>query len=240
MKIELIRNETPKMKKPKFLVDGSLADKLDNYPLTATLNKSFILSIIGKAGSGKSHFLISLLQSKNLLRNIWENIYLFIPASSRASIGGSFWENNLPEENIYDELNIENLQDVSNKCEANRDEGYKSLIIFDDVQKDFKGDCEKLLLQICNNRRHMLTSIIMLVQSYKALSKPVRSTLTNLIIFKINKSQMEDIFEEQIETFKSVFNDILAIAYKEPHQFISIDTNTQKLFLNWDEIKLKE
>ena len=37
------------------------------------------------------------------------------------------------------------------KCKENADEGYKNLLIFDDVQKDFKGECEKMLQHICNN-----------------------------------------------------------------------------------------
>jgi len=199
MKIEIIQNEVPDMKKPKFTVDGILADKLDNYPLTSTLNKSFILALIGRAGSGKSHFLISMLQSSNLMKKIFENILIFIPPSSRSSIASNFWEKNLPEENIYDELNYQNLTDAYTRCQQNSEEGYKSLIIFDDVQSAFKNtEIEKLLLHICNNRRHLRTSIILAIQSYKSLSKMARSAITNLIIFKENKSQMSDIFDEQI------------------------------------------
>ena len=30
------------------------------------------------------------------------------------------------------------------KCKENADEGYKKLLIFDDVQKNFEGECEKM------------------------------------------------------------------------------------------------
>lgn len=234
--IKIVKNEIPKMSMPKMNVDNILHEKLNNYPLTETLNKSFVLALIGKAGSGKSHFLISLLKSKPLMRKVFENILIFIPPSSRSSIDGDFWSKNLPEENIYDELNEANLEDAYMKCKANSMEGYKSLIIFDDVQKDFKGESEKLLQNICNNRRHDRISIIFAVQSYKALSKTARNALTNLIIFKVNKSQMKDIFDEQIETMKDKFEEILNIAYKNPHEFLAIDTGTQRLFNNWDEV----
>jgi len=234
--IRIIKNEIPKMKKPVMNVDNILHEKLNDYPLLSTLNKSFTLALIGKAGSGKSHFLISLLKSKPLFNRVFENIIIFIPPSSRSSISGDFWDSNLPPENIYDELNEENLQDAYNRCKETSNEGYKSLLIFDDVQKDFKGDSEKLLQHICNNRRHDRISIIFAVQSYKALSKPARSALTNLVIFKVNKSQMKDIFDEQIETMREKFEDILNIAYKNPHEFLAIDTNTQRCFNNWDEV----
>ena len=234
--LKIIKNEIPKMKMPIMNVDDILHEKLNNYPLTSTLNKSFILALIGKAGSGKSHFLISMLKSKPLMNRVFENVIIFIPPSSRSSISGDFWDNNLPAENIYDELNEENLQSAYDKCIENAKDGYKSLLIFDDVQKDFKGDCEKLLQHICNNRRHARVSIIFCVQSYKALSRTARNALTNLIIFKVNKTQMKDIFDEQIETMKEKFEEILDMAYKKPHDFLSIDTNSQRCFLNWDEI----
>lgn len=240
--IKIIKNEIPKMKQPKMNVDDILNKKLNDYPLTSTLNKSFILALSGVAGSGKSHFLISLLKTENLLNEVFENILIFIPPSSRSSISDDFWSKSLPEENIYDELNEENLQHAYLRCKeitklGKKDkEKYKSLLIFDDVQKDFKGESEKLLQHICNNRRHDRISIIFAVQSYKALSKPQRNSLTNLIIFKMNKSQMKDIFDEQIETMREKFEDILNIAFKNPHDFLAIDTNTQRCFINWDEV----
>jgi len=237
--IKIIKNEIPKMKQPKMNVDNILHEKLNNYPLLSTLNKSFILALIGKAGSGKSHFLISMLKSKPLMNKVFENIIIFIPPSSRSSIAGDFWDENLPEENIYDELTLENLMEAYEKCKDNAKDGYKSLIIFDDVQKDFKGECEKLLQNICNNRRHDRISIIFAVQSYKALSKTARNALTNLIIFKVNKSQMKDIFDEQIETMKEKFDEILNMAYKKPHEFLAIDTGTQRCFNNWDEVVIE-
>ena len=56
-----------------------------------TLNKSFVLALIGKAGSGKSRFLISMLNSKPLFNRVFENIMIFIPTSSRSSIKDDFW-----------------------------------------------------------------------------------------------------------------------------------------------------
>jgi GTPase SAR1 family protein len=65
------------MKQPKMNVDYILHDKLNEYPLLSTLNKSFILALIGKAASGKSHFLISLLKSKPLMNKVFENVIIF-------------------------------------------------------------------------------------------------------------------------------------------------------------------
>ena len=93
-----------------------------------------------------------------------------------------------------------------------------------------------MLQHICNNRRHDRISIIFCVQSYKALSRTARNALSYLIIFKIHKSQMKDIFDEQIETMKDKFDEILKLSFKNKHDFMAIDTNSRRCFLNWDEI----
>ena len=49
--IKIIKNEKPKLKEPKMTVDNILHEKLNNYELMKTLNKSFVLALIGKAGS---------------------------------------------------------------------------------------------------------------------------------------------------------------------------------------------
>ena len=40
--IKKIENDIPKMKQPTMNVDKILHEKLNNYPLLSTLNKSFI------------------------------------------------------------------------------------------------------------------------------------------------------------------------------------------------------
>jgi len=66
-----------------------------------------------------------------------------------------------------------------------------------------------------------------------------RAAITNLIIFKVNKTRIQDIFDEQIELFKGVFEQVLNISFKKPHNFISVDTNNGRMFLNWSEILIK-
>ena len=49
---------------------------------------------------------------------------------------------------------------------------------------------------------------------------------------------MSNIFDEQVEMFKNAFNKILQKTYKKNHDFIYINTNSQRMFYNWDEILL--
>ena len=225
---------------PTFNVDGELHKNLNDYPLTSLMNKSNFSLFLGKAGQGKSSLAISLLKTKGLFKGVFHNIFLFCPPNSRASIKNDFWGENLPEEQIYDELNLENLQNVYDLAQEDAVEGFKSLIILDDVQKFLKDvDIQKFLLHIVNNRRHALTSVWILAQNYFQIPKQVREALTNAFIFKVSKVEFINIFSELIEKEKSLFQEIIEkYAYKEPHSFVFLDTNTGRLFSNWDEISI--
>ena len=240
MSIEIKNNKIPKLVMPSFTVDHILADKLNKFEIFKLMNKSNFTLFLGKAGSGKSSLLIGLLGSKTGFRKVYNQIFLFCPPNSRQSIKDGFWSK-LPEEQIYDELNLDNLQEVYDAAQKNALEGMKTLIILDDVQKALKGKCEKFLLHIINNRRHSFISIWIAAQNYYQIPKSVRSGLTDAFIFKASKKEMESINEEQIETTQDKFLDIIhKYCFKEPHDFLYVNTNTQRLFSNWNELILND
>jgi hypothetical protein len=171
-----------------------------------------------------------------MFKSIYHEIILFCPPNSRASINNDFWGTNLPDDCIYDELNLENLQDAYDRAQANRDEGLKTLIVMDDVQKQLKGECEKLLLHMVSNRRHASLSIWMLCQNYITIPRQVRQGLTDLFVFKVGKNEIQNIFNEQVEVSKEVFEEIQKILFKEPHEFLYINALTGKMFQNWNQI----
>ena len=48
---------------PEFKVDEPLSKHLDDDPLLTNMNKSFCFMLVGKAGSGKTSLMISLIQT---------------------------------------------------------------------------------------------------------------------------------------------------------------------------------
>ena len=234
--LKLKTNKKPYLNIPSFSVDNELKDKLDNIEIFKLMNKSHFALFLGKAGSGKSSLVISFLSSKDAFKKCFHNVFLFCPANSRSSIKDDFWENNLEEEQIYDDLTIDNLIDAYSKIEQDSLQGFKSLIILDDVQKNLKGDCEKFLLHIINNRRHNRICIWICCQNYKTIPLQVRLALTDLFIFKVGKGELENIYEELTEIDKNKFNIITNNAYKVDHSFLYLNCLSQRLFNNWDEI----
>jgi hypothetical protein len=239
--IHIKENKEPPLKKPTFLVDGKLDDKLDTYEITKLMNKSNFSLFCSKAGGGKTTMIVSLLNTPNLFKKVYHTIYLFMGKNSRDSIKGSFFDKNIPEEQIYDELSIENLNDVYEKVKEDAKEGYKSLIIGDDIQKQLKDkDVEKQLLHMVNNRRHLGLSLWFANQNYFSLPKQVRFGLTDIFLFNVSKKELENINEEQLELPKEVFNDVTKLCFKKDHDFMYVNSNSGRIFCNWNEIILPD
>ena len=59
--------------------------------------------------------------------------------------------------------------------------------------------------------------------------------LTDIFAFKVSKPEMVNLFEEVFEN-KDIFEAIVKMAWKKPHDFVFIDTNSQRIFLNWSEV----
>lgn len=241
MSIHIIENKKPKLARPNFLVDGKLESRLDQYEITKLLNKSNFTLFLGPAGSGKTSMIISLLNTPNLFKCVFHTIYLFMGKNSRDSIKGSFFDKQIPPEQIYDELTPENLNEVYDKIRDDAEEGYLSLILMDDVQRQMKEkNVEKLLLHIVNNRRHLKTSIWCANQNYINIPRPVRLGLTNIFCWKVKKREIENLLTEQIEMPRDKFDDVIKLCFTEPHDFMFLDSNSQRLFSNWNEIIMDE
>jgi hypothetical protein len=80
----------------------------------------------------------SFLKTKDLFHKVYFQIFLFMPSSSRTSSKDSFFDKSLPEEQIFDSVEYDDLEEVYLTCQMNAEDNKNSLIIFDDVQKYFK------------------------------------------------------------------------------------------------------
>ena len=242
MKITIIKNKKPKEQICEMVCDKPLSEHLDKYEITKFMNKHSINLIIGRPGSGKSSFLWAMFNGggKNkIFKKVFNNIYLFMPEISRQSMKNNIFDK-LPDEKKYNELNFENLNEVLTKIKsAEPDE--KHAIIFDDMGSYLKNsDVKQLFKELVYNRRHLHTSIFFLVQSWLSLEKDLRKLFTNLIIFKISRSEMDNLINEVIEQKKEHILDIMKIAYDKPHQWLFINVDSNRIFKMWDEIVIEE
>jgi uridine kinase len=237
MKIKLIECEKPNIDPIKFTCDEKLCPSLDKYPMVRdNLNTFRTTAIIGRQGSGKTSLTINIV--KKLYKKKFHKIYLFMPRTSIASLKNNIFEA-LPEDQVFDELNYENIHNLNETIKENRENGMKSLIIMDDVQRALKDHgVVKVFKEMVANQRHLNVSIIVLLQNYFALDNKVRELIHNVIFFKMDKRQTMKLFNECAEMPQSAFNDLNDFIFDEPYNWCLINQRNKKIYKNFDEVEI--
>lgn len=216
--------------------DKPLHKKLDKYELTKFLNAHTTNMFIGKPRSGKTSLLFSLFENREILKKTYHRIYIFQPSPSRASMKNNLFDK-LPDDQLFNELNYENLEMVLDEIKASSD--LNIAVIFDDVSASLKNfDTLNLLKQLIFNRRHLRTSVFFLVQTWFSVPKDIRKLFSNIFVFRVNKNELKTIFDETIEdpVMNELTPTISKLVYDKPYNFMFINTDTQRIFKNFDEL----
>ncbi len=239
MKIKLIELEKPNVEKIAFNCDEKLCPSLDKYPMVRdNLNTFKTTVILGRQGSGKTSLTINIV--KKLYRKKFNKIYLFMPRTSIASLKSNIF-GVLPENQVFDELNYQNITELNETIKENRENGLKSLIIMDDVQRALKdNNVVKVFKEMIANQRHLNVSFIILLQNYFALDNKVRELIHNVIFFKMDKKQNKKIFEECAEMPQSVFNDLNDFIFDQPYNWCLINQRNKKIYKMFDEVEIND
>lgn len=237
---QIVKCKKPNMPLPNCSCDNRLCDRLEQYELLKFLNTQSSLNLFcGKPGSGKSSTVNGLFAGP--LMNTYSKIYLFMPKHSRQSFEDSIF-NCLPDEQVFDDLDLEILTEVVEICKADAEIGFKSAIIFDDQTAKLKNnELLKTFLDICYNRRHYKISIFFIVQSFYSVPKSIRQVFTNIFLFRISKNVLNNIYEELIECpNKELVDKLCKFVFNQKYNFLFINCDTQRFFKNFDEIIIPE
>lgn len=247
--IKLITNKKPDLPICKMICDVELNPNLNNYELTKFLNKSQSTMIIGRPGSGKTSLLYALFKQDkpNLLKGVFENIFIFQPKESSNSMSDKIFHKNLPEENIFYDLTEDSLNEVFNRIkEDNESDEYvgtmNHCILIDDFTAHLRENpvIKNLLKEILMNRRHLHISIFFLVQSFKSVEPDVRRLIDNFFIYKTSKQGLEQIFHEVIELHTKYILPISNLVFDKKYNFLFLNTESKRMFKGWDEIIIEE
>jgi len=237
--MKIIHNQKPNLNLPEFKVDIKLSKYLDDDPLLKYMNKSFCCGLISRAGGGKTSLLVGLLNTERKFKKVFHKIYVFMPNTSRNSMKDNIFDV-LPEEQIFESVNFDNLANVYASIKENSENDKFSLLIFDDCQSQLKNnEVEVNLLHIIANRRHLRTSIFIIAQNYNKIPRQIRLAMTDFFLFNIGKQEYENIYDENIELDKKDYEQVLNLFNKtkkdDPYSFLYIH-DKNKIFINWNEI----
>ena len=175
--------EKPSLGVVKMKCDSIVDKKLLKYPMIKEcFSKNHFTIIVGAMGQGKTSLATSLI--KNVLNNCYENIYIVMPEDSRLDIEDDIFGKSLPEDQLYDDLTIENLEEIHEKMKENKKHKENSLLLIDDFQQKLKEPpIAKKLEEVIIRYRHLNTTVIFLQQNYMKCPKSIRVICTNLIFF---------------------------------------------------------
>lgn len=227
------------IRKFKFSCDDE--DPSIPEPLPKSLNHFLLLC--GRPGSSKTTLILNLIakRGKNY-NNKFDRVYVFSP--SLGTMDNNPFED-LPEDQVYTELNPENLQGVMDDI---ADSGDKVLLIIDDCVNDMRKnmEVERLMAKILMNRRHLCgsggsLSAWITSQVYNKIPAPVRKTASHIVMYNTkSKRELDTIFDETITIPKDDFYRILNYCFKGKYDFMFLDlTKSHKGMFHRNFNKLK-
>lgn len=240
--ITIKKNKKINLDIPKFTCDENAVGKhLNEHPLTELLNIYGFLCIIGRPGSGKTSFAISMITQKEpkIYRKCFHHIILMMPQNSINSLHKNPFKD---LENIYNDLNEETINEIYNKIDLFSKEDEKTLLLIDDMTADLKRSKQTMdiMKRLIYNRRHLKLNIIITAQTYNNIPLDVRKNITNLLLFKPSKPEFESVFSELLENKKDICLNIMKKTYDEKHNFLFVNVPSQRMFKNFDELIIND
>lgn len=188
----------------------------------------FTLCVLGMIGSGKTSFVYSLLNDH--YKNYFDECVVFCGTKDSNHAWEGMHQRKVVVFNEWDEEAFEGyFKDLEEENERRREEKLpelRSVVIFDDMIADGiskrgrSTSLEKCLL----NTRHYNLSIILLSQSIKLLSRTMRINIMYYAVFKVNRSELIRIAEDNSgllteDEFLTMASDVL----KTPYNYLIID-----------------
>lgn len=233
------KNIAVKLDPPKFICDDILNEKIQEYDALNCINKYSSNLVLGKSGQGKTSLIISFLMAKKpkIWRKVFDNIIVVMPQSSRNSLQKNIFDDYLDQNNIYNQLDINNIDEIIDKIESNSNDNESTLLILDDVASALKNKyINQRLSHLNNNYRHFKVVIVYIVQVLKSVPASIRKNITNLILFKPSLNAFQEIVDEYLEMSKKEALVLYKLGYQENHDWLLLNTSSARIFKKFDEI----
>jgi hypothetical protein len=145
----------------EFTPPDFICDKCIHTQITPPLPQTAHAMLIWAPGSGKTSMMVSLLQEKQAYRKAFDHDFVVMPPSSARSLKKNIFEDH---DKKYDDLDVSILDSILEHTRKTTKEKQNSLVIIDDFGAALKdNDIQRQLKELIWNRRHLRTSIWILV-----------------------------------------------------------------------------
>ena len=249
---------TQKNKKLKIINTANNLDKklCDSLPCPLPSYSGFNWIISGASGSGKTTLLTSVMSArkKNGIRQSYRKVFDKIIICSPTLGQGKSAKNDpfydVPGDQKFKVFNNEVMNEMYTMLEANRDNDEHSVLILDDIGSQLRksAGAEKQLVSLLQNRRHVFTSVFILVQRFRDLPTGIRANMSHFCSFRPkNMLEEEAICSETMPFHKKNWRQIMDYVFNndDKFSFLMIDmslkeTNKYLYYNKFDPMEINE
>jgi hypothetical protein len=187
--------------------------KRTNKYLGLINDRPHISILIGRKGSGKSALLIKLLRDRNAYRGIYDDIIIVSPTFKLQAIWNTISTEGVT---IHESFSTEVLDKIYSDKQSNPKKN--TLLILDDNGEDLKRIDQKNLNKLISNSRHVLLSVVILLQKVSQAPTIVRSNADSFVCFAATSTRETDIIHAEIgilekKDFQQIFRDATGDRY---------------------------
>ena len=201
----------------------------------------------GLSRSGKSTLLKDTLLDKNLLGGYYHTIVMFSPtADADTTITNAL---KLPKENIITDFEEDDLKEMIDAQRKNiKQKGYnkvaktnRMLFIFDDCISHQKFLKSQTMIDLTATVRHLLISVVFLIQSYRMVSRACRINLRMICFFQSNRNETEVLVDEEGPPMlkSKEFRQLVHMATNDKYSFLCINKDrpyNERFLKKYEEI----
>lgn len=201
----------------------------------------------GLSKSGKTTLLKETLKDKELLGGYFHTIVMMSPTADCDSTLTEALK--LPKENVITDFEEEDLNKI---IEAQRKliakKGYnkvaktnRMLLIFDDCIAHQKFLRSKSIIDLTATVRHLLISVVFLIQSYRMVARACRINLRGIAFFQSNRNETDVLVEEECPPSLTTkqFRQLVHHATKERYSYLFINKDrpySERYLLKYDHV----
>ncbi len=203
-----------------------LEDKSKYPPLNKVLPQPpFLLIGYGSVRGGKTNYLINLMRRKDMIgENFFDNTTVISNTAGNDPKIFKYLGEVFTVHDHYDNKMVSDL--IAQQKSYDRSEAPTQLLILDDIiSKEFgKSAGSNAINSLSTRFRHYEMSLMIFVQSARAVSNMIRSNATNICIFRQQSNlEWQKLVEEYSDLAPRNFETYYKISQQDPFGFLYID-----------------
>jgi hypothetical protein len=232
-------SKKPEKRKDVPQPQGSKAGILPDQPCS--------MMFCGLSKSGKTTLLKDTLLDKSMLGGYFHTIVMMSPTADCDTTLTSALH--LPEENIITDFEEEDLTEIIEAQRKNiKEKGYNKvaktnriLLILDDCIAHQQFLKSKTIIDLTATVRHLLISVVFLIQSYRMVSRACRINIRGIAFFESNRNETDVLIDEECPPMlkRKEFRDLIHMAVNEKYGFLFINKDrpsNERYLKKYDEV----